>query len=155
MIKLIRNGYLLGELGVFNLPDIVQREEGDTKWKVHSTVKSFWEFRDIDHGGTYYAMKEAVKFAVTYGSLPYKQTTECIELSCKCRLTETGVLGVYLFRGLEEAYWVIYDGNLIKVPLEKGKGFIKATRILEGLRNSKIEELLESFDEGKLCSLEN
>lgn len=151
VIELINGGWLLGELGVFNLPANVKRCNRSAMWKVYSEANTFWEFKDIDSGSHYLSLKKAIQFAVTIGSLSYQDTIECLELTRKFRLAETGVLGVYHRRGLHEAYWVAYGGNLIKVDYEKGKGFMKAVRTLEELKVPSVEKFLSQFTRELVC----
>lgn len=151
MIELSSGSWLLGELGLFNLPANVKRCKRSARWKVCSEANTFWEFKDIDSGNHYLSLKEAIQFAVTIGSLSYQDTIECLELTKKLRLSETGVLGVYLRRGLGEGYWVIYDGNLIKLPYRDGKGFISAVRTLEELKVPNVEKFLNQFTRELVC----
>lgn len=145
MIELIGGSWLLGELGVFDLPANVKRCDRSAKWRVYSDADTFWEFNDSKWGSPYLSMREAIHFAVTMGSLRYQDTLECLELTRKLRLSETGVLGVYLRSGLGKGYWVIYDGNLIKLPYRNGKGFISAVRTLDELKVPSVEMYLDQF----------
>ena len=145
MIELIGGSWLIGELGGFDLPANVKRCERSPRWRVYSEADTFWEFPDSKWGNPYLSMREAVQFAVTIGSISYQDTVECRELTIKHRLHETGVLGVYLRSGLGEGYWVIYDGNLIKLPYNDGKGFITAVRTLNDLKVPSVEMYLDQF----------
>lgn len=150
MLHVKDNRWVMGQLGVFDLPKNIRRCSRSCSWRVVSEGGSFWEFKDIEHGSPYYSLKEAVRLAITIASLPYKEASEYTSLLRKGRLSETGVTGVYYRKGLKESYKVIYNGQLIKIPYDKGKGFTRAVRALEEILDPTVEFLREKFRDSEI-----
>lgn len=150
MLQVNATRWVLGELGIFDLPKNVQRDTITASWHVTSSAGTFWEFKDSEYGNHYHSLKAAVRMAITVASLPYQTAREYMELIIKNRLTETGVTGVYYRSGLKESYKVIYNGSLVKVPYDSGKGFTKALRVLEKLLDPSVEALRRQFKQTTL-----
>lgn len=143
MLELKKGVWLLGELGVFNLPANVVRAEGE--WRVCTSGGTFWQYPDALYGNHLFSLKVAVEFAVTLGSLEYSETLKYLNLTTRHLFSETGVLGVFYRGGLQQQYIVIYQGKVAKVPYCDGKGFTHAVRTLEGLKDEQTEYLLSKF----------
>lgn len=150
MLQVNATRWVLGELGIFDLPKNVQRDTITASWRVTNSKGSFWEYTDSQYGNHYYSLKEAVRMAITIASLPYQSACEYMQLINKNRLHETGVTGVYYRSGLKETYVVIYNGSQVKVPYDKGKGFTKALRLLEELLDPSVEALRQQFKQTTL-----
>lgn len=151
MLQVNATRWVLGQLGIFDLPKNVRRDVSSASWHVVSSAGTFWEFRDIEYGNHYHSLKAAVRLAITVASLPYQSACKYMELIYKNRLAETGVTGVYYRSGLKQSYEVIYNGSLVRVPYDNGKGFSRAVKVLEKLLDPKVEELRNKF---RQCDLD-
>lgn len=143
MFQVDANRWVFGKLGVFDLPKNIQRHSPTSSWRVYSTEGTFWEFSDLRYGNHWHSLIEATRLSITVASLPYVDACEYMGLIHKQRLTETGVTGIYYRRGLKESYKVIYNGSLVKIPYDNGKGFTKALRVLEELLDPTVERLFQ------------
>lgn len=150
MLHIKDNTWAMGQLGLFDLPENIERHTRSSSWRVVTAGGSFWEYSDISYGSPYYSLKAAVRMAITIGSLPYAEASLYMGLIFKNRLSETGVTGVYYRGGLKESYKVIYNGQLIKIPYDKGKGFTRAVRALEEILDPTVEFLREKFRDSEI-----
>lgn len=141
MRQLSKRMWLFGELGLFVLPENVERSEYSDAWKVTTSMDTFWEFPDVKYGNHLHSLHHAVAYAITLGSLPYELCLEHRALMAKDRLSETGVPGVYYRAGLKEQYVVAYCGQFHVVPYCKGKGFTRAVKLLDSIKVAEVEYL--------------